>query len=259
MKKAISLMAVAAICISVFVGCSGVKPNNVFSADDLEGKIIGVQQGTTGDDYASKIKDATIDRYKKGADAVQALKQGKVDAVLIDSEPAKVFVEKNPDLKILDEAFVTEEYAIALKKESELTADINKALAELKADGTMTNISKNWIGDEVGQYPYKSPEGVDRSKGTLVMATNAQFPPYELIDGGKIVGFDADMMQAVCDKLGYELKIEDMDFDAIMPAINSGKADVGVAGMSVTEDRLKNVDFSESYTTAAQVIIVRAK
>ena len=66
-------------------------------------------------------------------------------------------------------------------------------------------------------------------------------------------------MQAVCDKLGYELKIEDMDFDAIISAVNSGKADVGVAGMSVTEDRLKNVDFSNSYTKANQVIVVRKK
>ena len=89
------------------------------------------------------------------------------------------------------------------------------------------------------------------------MATNAQFPPYELIDNNKIVGYDVDMMQAVCDKLGYELKIDDIDFDSIIPSINSGKADVGVAGMSVTEDRLKNVDFSDSYTTATQVIIVR--
>ncbi len=259
MKKVISLMAVAAICISAFVGCSGVQPNTVFSAADLEGKTIGVQQGTTGDEYASDIKDAKIDKYKKGADAIQALKQGKVDAVIIDSEPAKVFVEKNTDLKILDEVFVTEEYAIAIKKGSELTAEINKALAELKSDGTLANISKNWIGDDAGKYPYTSPEGVDRSKGTLVMATNAQFPPYELIENGEIVGFDADMMQAVCDKLGYELKIEDMEFDAIIAAVNSGKADLGVAGMSVTEDRLKNVDFSDSYTTATQVIIVRNK
>lgn len=259
MKKIIGLAAVAAVCISIFAGCSGVKPNEVFSKADLEGKKIGVQQGTTGDTYASDVKDATVDKYKKGTDAVQALKQGKVDAVVIDNEPAKVFVQKNPDLKILDEEFVTEEYAIAIKKDSPLTAEINKALAELKADGTMAQIEKNWIGEEAGQHPYTSPEGVDRSKGALVMGTNAQFPPYELIDDGKVVGFDADMMQAVCDKLGYELKIEDMDFDSIIAAISSGKVDVGVAGMSVDPDRLKSVDFSDSYTTAKQVIIVRSK
>ena len=257
MKRIIGLASVVAVFIAAFSGCSSVKPNEVFTKADLENKTIGVQQGTTGDTYASDVAGAKIEKYKKGADAIQALKQGKVDAVIIDNEPAKVFVEKNDDLKILEEEFVTEEYAIALKKGSELTKPINQALKELKEDGTLAQIEKNWIGDEAGQYPYTSPEGVDRSKGQIVMATNAQFPPYELIDNNKIVGYDVDMMQAVCDKLGYELKIDDIDFDSIIPSINSGKADVGVAGMSVTEDRLKNVDFSDSYTTATQVIIVR--
>ena len=82
MKKIIALTAVAAICVASFAGCSaGVKPNEVHSKADLVGKTIGVQQGTTGDTEASKVEGATIDRYKKGADAIQALKQGKVDAV----------------------------------------------------------------------------------------------------------------------------------------------------------------------------------
>ena len=74
---------------------------------------------------------------------------------------------------------------------------------------------------------------------------------------GKITGIDMQIMQAICDKLGYEMKIEDMAFDSIIAAVSSGKADVGAAGMSVTEDRMKNVDFSDPYTTAQQVIIVK--
>ena len=90
----------------------------------------------------------------------------------------------------------------------------------------------NYIGDDTkGQSPYESPADVDRSNGTLVMATNAYFEPYEYYDGDKIVGIDADMAQAVCDVLGYELVIEDMEFDAIINAIQSGKADIGVAGI----------------------------
>ena len=91
------------------------------------------------------------------------------------------------------------------------------------------------------------------------MATNAEFPPYESREDGEIVGLDVDMMRAVCDVLGYELKIDDMAFDSIIAAVESGKADVGVAGMTVNEDRLKNVDFSDSYTTTEQVVIVRKK
>ena len=89
------------------------------------------------------------------------------------------------------------------------------------------------------------------------MATNAYFEPYEYYEGDKVVGIDPSMMQAVADKLGMELQIEDMEFDSIITAVQSGKATCGAAGMTVTEDRLKNIDFTDPYTTATQVIIVR--
>ena len=264
MKKLIvSLLAGVMALGLVACGGSKVPANSVHSVDDLPGKVIGVQLGTTGDIYASdyEAEGSTIERYNKGADAIQSLKQGKVDCVIIDEQPAIAFVEKNSDLKILDEEFALEEYAICISKENtELKEKINVALAQLKADGTLDSIIANYIGDDTkGKTPYESPADVDRSNGTLVMATNAAFEPYEFYKDQKIVGIDADMAQAVCDILGMELKIEDMEFDSIINAVTSGKADVGVAGMTVTEDRLQNVDFSDSYTTATQVIVVRAE
>lgn len=94
-------------------------------------------------------------------------------------------------------------------------------------------------------------------KGTLIMATNAEFPPYEYYEDGKIVGIDAEIADAIAKKLGLTLRIDDMDFTVINAAVSSGKADMGMAGMSVTEDRLESVDFSTSYATGVQVIIVR--
>ncbi|MBD5464296.1 MAG: transporter substrate-binding domain-containing protein [Lachnospiraceae bacterium] len=272
MKK-FAALSLAAIMALSFTGCSNVAENTVFTIDDLCGKRIGVQLGTTGDIYASDYEDlesgvfpegyegeaSTVERFNKGNDAVQALKQGKVDCVIIDEQPAKAFVEKNDDLMILDEEFAIEEYAICVSKDkADLTAAINGALSELKADGTLDSIIANYIGDDTkGQSPYESPADADRSKGTLVMATNAAFEPYEYYEGSKVIGIDVDMAQAVCDKLGYELKVDDIEFDAIINAVQSGKADIGVAGMTVTEDRLQSIDFTDSYTTATQVIIVR--
>lgn len=267
MKNRKKLMAVllAAGMVAALTACGGEKKleNTVNSIDDLEGKTIGVQLGTTGDIFASDYEgdDAgtKIERYNKGTDAVQGLKQGKIDCVIIDSQPAQAFVEKNDDLQILDEPFADEEYAICVSKENtELTAEINKALKELKEDGTLDAIVSNYIGDDTkGKNPYESPADADRSKGKLTMATNVAFEPYEYYDGDKIVGIDADIAQAICDKLGYELEIEDMEFDSIIAAVQSGKADFGAAGMTVTEDRLKNIDFTDTYATAKQVIITR--
>lgn len=94
-------------------------PNTVNSLEDLPGKTIGVQLGTTGDIYASdyEAEGSTIERYNKGADAVQALKQGKIDCVIIDAQPAQAFVEKNDDLTILEEDFAIEDYAICISKD----------------------------------------------------------------------------------------------------------------------------------------------
>lgn len=262
-KKLISIMLVSAMAAAM-AGCgSSVPANSVNSRDDLPGKTIGVQLGTTGDEDATtyeKENGSTVERYNKGVDAIQALKAGKIDCVVIDQQPAEKFVEKNDDLKILSDTFDPEEYAICIAKDNtELTDSFNKAIEELQKDGTIDSIISNYIGDEAGQHPYETPEGTEYPNGTLTMATNAQFEPYEYYDGDNVVGIDADISKAICDKLGYELKIEDMEFDAIITAVSSGKADFGAAGMTVTEDRLKNINFTDTYATACQVIVVRKK
>ena len=90
----------------------------------------------------------------------------------------------------------------------------------------------------------------------LTMATNAEFPPYEFYEGEKVVGIDAEIAAVIAEKLGMKLEIVDTAFDSIIPAIVAGKYDMGMAGMTVTEERLEEVNFSESYATGVQVVIV---
>lgn len=122
----------------------------IASADDLEGKTIGVQSGTTGDIYCTDdYGQDNVKQYANGALAVEALKNDQVDCVIIDNEPAKAFVAANEGLKILDTEYVTEDYAIAVAKENEeLLDNINKAMAELKADGTIDKIVNKYIPAE---------------------------------------------------------------------------------------------------------------
>lgn len=126
--------------------------SQIASVDDLADKMIGVQQDTTGDIYASDTVENGgfgsdhVTSYKNGAEAVSALKSGKVDAVIIDNEPAKSYVAANDGLKILDTEYVTEDYAICVAKENtELQAQINTALEELIADGTVKTILNKYI------------------------------------------------------------------------------------------------------------------
>ncbi len=234
--------------------------------EDLNGKTVGVQLGTTGDLLMSeevgegedKLGIAGVEQYNKAADAVQALLTNKIDAVCIDDQVAKNFVAANPDeLTTLDTAFAEESYAIAVSKDNpDLTEQLNGAIAELKENGTLDAILDKYIAKVEGAEGYVSPEGTEYPNGTLVMATNATFDPYEYIENGEIVGIDAEFAKALCDKLGYDLHIEDMEFDSIIAAVNSGKADFGMAGMTVTPERQEQIDFTDTYCTAAQSIIV---
>ncbi|MCR5093068.1 MAG: basic amino acid ABC transporter substrate-binding protein [Lachnospiraceae bacterium] len=95
------------------------------------------------------------------------------------------------------------------------------------------------------------------TKGVLVMATNAEFPPYEYKEGDKIVGIDAEIAEAIAQKIGCKLEIEDIAFDSIIAEVVSGKADIGLAGMTITEDRKQSVNFSDPYATSSQVVIVQ--
>ena len=233
--------------------------------DDLNGKTVGVQLGTTGDLMMSEevgkadgLNLAGVEQYSKAADAVQALLTNKIDAVCIDDQVAKNFVAANPDeLTTLDTAFAEESYAIAVSKDNpDLTEQLNGAIAELKEDGTLDAILDKYIAKVEGATGYVSPEGTEYPNGTLVMATNAAFDPYEYIENGEIVGIDAEFAKALCDKLGYDLEIEDMEFDSIIAAVVSGKADFGMAGMTVTPEREEQINFTDTYCTAAQNIIV---
>ena len=94
--------------------------------------------------------------------------------------------------------------------------------------------------------------------GTLTMATNAEFDPWEYHDGDDIIGIDPEVAQAIADKLGMELKIEDMAFDAVIPSVTSGKADIGMAAISVTPERQASVDFTDTYAESALMLIVAA-
>ncbi len=226
-----------------------------------EGIKIGVQTTTTGDIYASSdFGDDAVVRYDNGAVAVEALKNGKVDCVIIDNEPAKSYVAANPGLKILETEYAVEDYAICFQKgNTELKDAVDTALKDLIADGSVKAIVDKYINStgtatDLAGVPVTA---VDTEKPNLVMATNAEFPPYEYIDADMYYGIDVEVAKIIADKLGYDLVIENVSFDSIIPGVQAGKYDMGMAGMTVNEERLESVDFSTSYATGIQVVIVK--
>jgi polar amino acid transport system substrate-binding protein len=258
MKKSIIICAALAAVLA-FTGCSKSKVE-INSLADLAGKKIGVQAGTTGEAWVQdNVEGAQIASFKSGMDAALDLKNRAIDAVVLDELPAKAIVERNSDLKIIHDSEFTnnkEAYAIAVKKgNSELLASINKTISDMKKNGEYEALVDAFMPAD-GNIKIPAAEGSSASK-VVKLGTNAAFPPFEYVEGKNIVGFDITMGQKIAANTDSTLEVVDMAFDSLIPALQAGTIDFIAAGMSVTEERKKNVDFSDAYFASEQVIIVR--
>lgn len=271
MKKTtriLSLLMAAVLVIACFAGCGAKDAVQIGSTKDLDGKTIAVQEGTTGDIYVSgeelevgeepPVKDANVTRFKKAADCAIALKNGKVDAVVIDEEPAKRIVAQNDDLIMLDEVLTEEVYAIAVRKgDTALLNSINASIARMKNDGTFDKFKAAFI-PETGVDPVPLAERPATTfTDVLKVGTNAEFEPFEFIEGDKIVGFDVEVATEIANDMNKKLEIKNINFDSLIIGLQQGKFDMIIAGMSATEERKKEVDFSDTYYKASQRVIIR--
>lgn len=232
----------------------------VRSAKDLKGATIGVQLGTTSDVLATELEKkgngTKVERYTKGADAIQALRQGKIDCVMTDEAPAKAFMRVNPSLRILPGEFDKSSMAICVAKGDEkLLRMFNWAIRSLKEDGIIdTIVNRHVAGHQAVAYHSQDVKYIDAEP--LRFATNATFEPFEYYQNGNVVGIDVDVAHAIGDKIGRKVEVTDMEFDAIIASVQTGKADAGIAGITVTEERKKNIDFTDAYTEVRQVVVV---
>lgn len=256
MKKALFAVLSLAMLIAV-TGCSKKAKVVINSASDLDGKKIGCQAGTTGELYIQEnVKNASVKSFKTGIDASLALKNGSIDAIVLDELPAQEIVKRNSDLVIVNDKFATEEYAIAVRKgDSELLNSINSTIKAMKADGryeALVNAFMPVDGNIV------IPAAIATTGDKIVkMGTNASFPPFEYTEGADPVGFDITMSQYIAKDYGKKLQVVDMSFDGLIAALQSNAIDFIAAGMTATDERRKNVDFSEPYFTSNQVIIIK--
>ena len=256
MKKLTILLT--AVAVLALAGCSKSKVT-INGKADLEGKKIGVQTGTTGELFVmDEVENATVVSFKSGIDAALDLKNGAIDCVVLDELPAQEIVKKNPSLKIIRDSYFAEnkeEYAIAVKKgNSALLSKIDETINAMKKNGEYEALVNAFMPAD-GNIQIPTSEAT--SGETVVLGTNAAFPPFEYVEGKKIVGFDITMGEKIAKTAGMKLEVLDMAFDSLIPALQAGTIDFIAAGMSVTEERKKNVDFSVPYFASEQVIIVR--
>lgn len=159
--------------------------------------------------------------------------------------------------KVIDIELTSEEYAFGVdKNQPELLDQANAFIAEIKANGTFDEICDRYFGD--GEPVAVESVAEDSSKDQLVVATNAEFAPFEYMEGDKYYGIDMEIAKAFADSLGKELVIVNMSFDAVCLSVGQSKCDIAMAGLTITEDRKEAVNFTDSYYNAAQKIVVKS-
>lgn len=159
--------------------------------------------------------------------------------------------------KVIDVELTSEQYAFGVdKNQPELLEKANQFIADIQADGTFEEICDHYFGD--GEPVAVESAKEDASKDQLVVATNAEFAPFEYMEGDKYYGIDMEIAKAFADSLGKELVIVNMSFDAVCLSVGQSKCDIAMAGLTITEDRKEAVNFTDSYYNAAQKIVVKS-
>ncbi len=158
-------------------------------------------------------------------------------------------------VKTIDISLTKEMYAFGVDKNNEeLLTQANTYIASVREDGTLDEICERYFGD--GEPVGVTSAAADSSKEQLIIATNAEFSPFEYREGDIFYGIDMELAQGLADYLDLELVILDVDFEDVCTYVASGEADIAIAGLTMNESRMESVNFTDSYYTASQVMIV---
>ena len=233
---------------------------DVKSLDDLKTAKVGIEVNSVAEAVAHDVlKDFKTEfvKYDSVGELVGGLISGEVEAIILDENPARFFALDTAQLKILEQPLLSENYGIAFKKDDPLRAQVNKALQEIKNDGTLEKIITKYVGGE------PTPDEIDFNRNPdnkkLWVGCAASFPPYDMRSDDGFFGIDIELCAAIAKKLGMELVIADYRFDLLFEALAAGKVDMLCSGLTINEERSKNFDFSEPYESDQIVVMIFEK
>lgn len=254
----ILIVVMIMMIVGAGAGCTR-KEHALSSFAEAETARIGVMTGSTGEAIArSRFPKARLKSFDDIMDAVAALLSGQLDAIVTAYPTAIQVAKTNPELWRLQEPLDNEDTAIAVRKdEGELLSQLNRIILELKDDGTLESMKKRWFKTDRTPYQELSLD-IPTSGKPLRVGVSATREPFSFIDkDGRISGHDGELARIIAVKLRRPLEFSDMKFMALIPALQSGKVDLVVTGMTATDERRKKVDFTNPYFANAQVLLVK--
>ncbi len=246
--------------IVVVVANTGAGEARFKTLADFEGSALGALTGSYQDQLAKKtISNVSIQYYDDLSSMLLAVQNGYVDGVLLDLPLATLAAARQPELAVFPESIAPDSYGLGLPKDSPLTAQVSAIIEAYEADGTLDALADKWLGaDEsaktidVGEY--------DAPNGTLRYVHDPSLEPMSYVgEAGVSLGYEVELVTLIAKELGMELEITQGNFNALMPMLMSGRADIVSGSISITEERKESIDFATAHYTGGVVLVVRAE
>ena len=251
MKKIIAMILAIMMIATCLVACGG----NEAAAS---GTKIAVQKGTTSLMYAQLLKGVEAVSYDTFALAANDMKNGNAAYVVVDKTTAKALCKEISGIKLVDIALSSENYGIGIDPaQADLKTKIDNILTSKAAE--IDAIKDKYMNGEEDKYVgvTSATKDVNRADAQLVVATNAEFAPWEYKEGTQYFGIDMEIAQLIANELNLELVIDDMDFDMVVGAVGKQCVDIAMSGITITAERMNVINFSIPYYTEAIVVVCK--
>ncbi len=277
-NRSIVIVFISILIIISFFSAKSFAQNNIADSKDFDAEIssqgsftsigqlnghkIGVQTGSSFDEQIlAALPKAEIEFYNTKADLVKALTTNKIDGFVVDEPVAKIIINEIDGITYISEYLDSFDFGYVFPKDDEgqkLCNELNEFLKQLKESDEYDKLSEKWFSDDEDIKVMPDISSLDPKNGTIRMGTESGYAPFEYMRDGQIVGYDIDIAIRFCAAYGYGLDIIDMNYDAILPSIQSGKCNFAGAGIAITPERAESVLFSDPNFSGGSVMMVRS-
>ena len=228
--------------------------------DDLNGRRIGILTGSSFDlDVRNRLPDAQPYYFNSQTDLLAALSAGKIDAFPSDEPVIRYVMGQHTGITYIPEYIDTFEFAYCfpMTEAGEALRDqFSEFITGMWEDGRLDALSEEWFGSDEGSKTLPDLDALPATNGTLVMATDGDYVPFEYVRDGVVVGYDVDLAAQFCEAYGYGLRVEMMSMDAVLQSVQGGKCNFGGSAITITPERAESVLFSEPYYVGGTVMVV---
>jgi len=253
-KRFIAMLSVLALLF----GCMACAESTDVMA--YNGKRIGVTTGSVFDVIVKKdLPDAEIVYLDASGNMIAALESGKIDGFVVDEPAALQISAENSRLTLADGYLETFDFGFVLPKTGKgdaLLKELDAWLVSMKESGELDRVFQKWQSGSEADKTILDYEALPATKGTLTLATEADYVPLNYYRDQKVVGAEIDLAAQFCEAKGYRLRVKTMSFDGILPAVQSGKVDFAAGGITITAERQESVSFSVPYYSGGTVMLI---